>query len=80
MTDPLSITASIAAVLQLSGTAIKVLTTIYNATEEQKRIKTEISPASGILFHLKDLAERSQNDGNWALATQSLTVPHGPIA
>lgn len=60
MTDPLSTSASIIAVLQLTGTVVQYLNDAKGASEDRQRILAEISSTSGVLFLLKDLAERAQ--------------------
>jgi hypothetical protein len=80
MADPLSITASIIAVLQLSGSVVNMFATAYQASEDRNRIMTEITSVIGILFHLKDLAERAPHGGHWPQVMKSLAVPQGPIA
>lgn len=79
MADPLSITASVIAILQLSQSVVTVLTSVYDASEDGNKIMTEITSVTGILYHLKDLAERAQWAGDWPGVMQTLTLPHGPI-
>jgi len=75
MGDPLGTTASIVAVLGLTDTVVKYLNDVKDASEDRKKILLEISNAHGLLYTLKDLAER-QPSGN----VKSLDVPNGPLA
>jgi hypothetical protein len=52
MTDPLSVTASIIAVLQLSSTVLRYLVNVKNASADRKSLIREISSTHGILSTL----------------------------
>jgi hypothetical protein len=60
MADPLSISASIIAVLQLSGTIIEYLNDVKGASEDRYRLLNEVASISGLLYFLKDRATQSQ--------------------
>ena len=79
MADPLSISASIIAVIQLAGTVVKYLNDVKTAAQDHQRILSELSSTSGVLVLLKDLAERSQCGDAWSLTIKSLNVPNGPL-
>lgn len=79
MADPLSITASIIAVLKLSTTAVQYLNDVKDAPPERQRIMIEIGTVSGFLYMLKDKADEMQPDDIHALALRSLNVPGGPL-
>lgn len=79
MADPLSISASIVAILQLTGTVVQYLNDVNGASEDRQRILTEISSTSGVLFLLKDLAERAGWEDCWSVTIKSLNVPGGPL-
>jgi len=79
MSDPLSISASIIAVLQLTRTVVQYLNDVKGASEDRQRILAEISSTSGVLFLLKDLADRAQWENGWSVTIKSLTLPGGPL-
>lgn len=79
MADPLSISAGIIAVLQLTGTLVQYLNDVRDAPKERLTILVEVSGMSGILFLLKDAAERREWDDT-SLATMTLlSEPNGPL-
>jgi len=79
MADPLSITAGIIAVLQLTTTAVQYLNNVKNAPAERHQILIEVSTLSGYLLTLKALAESMQPNNLQASALRSLNVPDGPL-
>ncbi len=79
MADPLSITAGIIAVLQLTATAVKYLNDVKDAPVERQRILMEVMTVSGFLHMLKDQAESMQPEDLHASALRSLNVPDGPL-
>lgn len=72
MAEGLAVTASIVAILQLSGTVVNLLATAYAATEDRNEIIAELSSITGVLFHLKELVESAQNEGDWPVRMISL--------
>lgn len=79
MTDPLSISASIIAVLQLSGTVIEYLNDVKGASEDRYRLLNEVTSISGLLYFLKDRATQSQYGDSWSTTLASLNTPKGPL-
>jgi hypothetical protein len=94
MADPLSITASIVAVLQIAGTVVTYLNDVKDASSDRNQILVELSLTRGLLFSLKDLAERPppymanswSKDGNddaeaeaWDAAISKLGGLRGPL-
>jgi hypothetical protein len=79
MADPISIAASITAVLQLAGTVIQYLNGVKGAPKERQRILNEVSSVSGVLFLLQDHAEQAREGDSWLLTLKSLNVPDGPF-
>jgi hypothetical protein len=79
MADPLSITAGIIAVLQLTTTAVQYLNDVKDAPAERQRILIEAMTVSGFLHMLKDRAESMQPEDLHASALRSLNVPDGPL-
>ncbi|KAF7506336.1 hypothetical protein GJ744_011909 [Endocarpon pusillum] len=77
--DPLSISASIAAVLTLTGTVIQYLNNLKGAPKDRERILLELCNVNGMLYMLQDQAEQAQQADSWSLTLQSLNMPNGPI-
>ena len=75
--DPLSISASVTALLQLTATVIQYLSTVKGASEDRQRILSELCHINCILYTLQDQA--TQGDSSWSLTLQSLNVPNGPL-
>jgi hypothetical protein len=76
MADPLSVSASIAALLQLSETVVKYLNDVKDAQDDLKRLRAEVIIAVGFLSTLKVLAETEET---WLATVQSLNAPNGPL-
>jgi hypothetical protein len=79
MADPLSISASIIAVLQLTSTVVGYLNDVKDASEERLRIRDEITSASFLLYMLRDRAEQASLGEAWLSTVRSLSVPKGPL-
>jgi hypothetical protein len=79
MGDPLSITSSIGAILQLTGMVVKYLNDVKDASRDRHTILVEISSINGLLFSLKDLACRAESGETWLATVRSLNVPDGPL-
>ncbi|KAI9876330.1 MAG: hypothetical protein M1830_006749 [Pleopsidium flavum] len=77
--DPLSISASIVALLTLTGTVVQYLNSAKGASEDRQNILLEISSVSGLLYQLRDLAERTEWEDSWSKTLKSLSVPKGPL-
>jgi hypothetical protein len=77
--DPLSISASIVAVLQLTATISGYLYTVTNATTEQKRFLVEAINLSGMLTTLRNRVEASQSDEPWFQQVKKLGIKDGPL-
>ncbi len=58
--DSLSISASIAALLQLTGTVIQYLKTVKGALKYRHRILLELCNVSGTLYILEEQASQAQ--------------------
>jgi hypothetical protein len=77
--DPLSITASIIAVLQATKEVIGYLKETKDAPKELAKVYDEARNVVILLHELKDsLAEQDPHD-SWLRATSGLTVPDGPL-
>ena len=89
MSDPLSITASIIALLQLANSAAQYLRTVKDASKDCNRLVVEISSLRGILSELSDRFEDENNKDSeeancddvtaWSATLPMLTEPGGPL-
>lgn len=77
--DPLSAAASIIAVLQLAGTVAQYLNSVSNAPKERDAVFKEVSSMIGVLFLVKDIAERTQTEHALSGSVRSLAVPGGHL-
>ena len=77
--DPLSISASIVAVLQLTGTVIHYINGVKGDPKDRQRFLLELSTVNGMLLILQDQAEQARAGDPWSLTLQSLDVPNGPM-
>ena len=77
--DPLSITASITALLQLTSTVIQYVNGVRGAAEDCGRILSELAGVNSILLILQDEADRDEQDDQWSSTFESLKRPGGPL-
>jgi hypothetical protein len=77
--DPLSITASIIALLQLTSEVIKYLDHVKDAPKERGRLVIETSNLYGLLMNLKYRLDEGCSNEAWYNAVKSLAVPNGPL-
>jgi hypothetical protein len=78
--DPLSVTASIIAVLQLGSTVLKYLGDVKDATRDCKSIIDEISSTRGILSALNEtVGDVTDSGGIWSATIRALKEPDGPL-
>jgi hypothetical protein len=78
MADPLSATASIIAVLQLSAKVLQYLRGVTGAPKERSRLILEISSLRGVLETLQDTLNDATTKA-WASTRTSLVDPQGPL-
>lgn len=79
MADPLSISASIIAVLQLTSTVIQYISDVQDASQERLRLRDEISSSSWALYMLKDRTEQARESLSWQSSMALLGRPGGPL-
>lgn len=79
MTDPLSVSASLITVIQLTRKVGSYLCAVRNASEDSRRLLLEVTAISGLVYQLKYLADDVASDADWANITRSLLVPNGPL-
>ena len=76
--DPLSISASIAGLLTLTGCVIQYLSAVGDS-ETRVSLLLEVSSASGLLHSLKDLCQQSEMPPGCFISLKSLCAPQGPF-
>lgn len=80
MADPLSATASIIAVLQLSSTVLRYLVDVKDASADRNSLIHEISSTRGILTTLNETVDDARvSDESWSATIRSLEDPNGPL-
>ncbi|KAI9878906.1 MAG: hypothetical protein M1830_010154 [Pleopsidium flavum] len=76
MADPVSLSASIVSLLQLTATVVRYLHDVKDASGDIRRLLVEISSIRGLLIGLKDLATL---DEKWVYTIRALDGPNGPL-
>lgn len=71
--DPLSITASIAAILQLASSVVSYLIAVKDASDDRRKLIAELGTITGFLYLLRDSANIS------ITPLRSLSTPNGPL-
>ncbi|KAL3456000.1 hypothetical protein BJX64DRAFT_53254 [Aspergillus heterothallicus] len=79
MGDPLSIAASIIAVVQLSAVVVKAIHGRVGAKKERKRLRDEVCSCELILKQLQDAADGDKDD-KWLETMRMLERPGGPLS
>lgn len=77
--DPLSITASIIAVLQLSTKVLGYLNNVKDASKDCMQCAVEISNLYNLLFNLRVHLEEGSPDTPWYTDVRALYVENGPL-
>lgn len=77
--DPLSVTASIVAIVQLSTKALGYLDYVKDASKDRTRWTTEILNLCNLLYRLRDRVEEGYLDKSWFADVQALAVKGGPF-
>ncbi len=77
--DPLSISASIIAVLQLTATVVQYLTVVKYYSKDRERLRSELCGIDSMLCILKNKATQAQLGDSWSMTLQSLRVANGPL-
>ena len=77
--DPLSVSAGIIAVLQLSSTVFGYLKDATEATGDRKRLLDEVTSLHFLLFPLVDQMKEAEGDDTWSASLRSLKTPGGPL-
>jgi hypothetical protein len=77
--DPLSVTASIIAVLQLSGKVLGYLNDVKDASKDRAKCAVEASNVHSLLLNLRFRLEEGNADAPWYTAVRALGVENGPL-
>lgn len=77
--DPLSISLGIISLLQLTSTVIQYVVEIGDASEDRRKLLSELSSVSGFLYVLKELSERCKWTDSWYTTIGALNVKDGPL-
>jgi hypothetical protein len=77
--DPVSLTASIIAILQLTSSLTNYVIDASNATTEQKRLAFEASNLSALLTTLRSRVEGARSNDPWLNQVKMLGSKNGPL-
>lgn len=77
--EPLSATASIIAVLQLSNKVLHYLNDIKDAPKDRTQCAIEILNLCSLLYKLRDHVEAADPSQPWYMAVQSIAASNGPL-
>ena len=77
--DPLSLSASIVAVLQITGKLLSYLNDVRNSTKDQAQLAVEASNIYGLLASLRFRVEQSNPHDPWFSAVRNLGTENGPL-
>lgn len=79
MGDPLSITASVIAVLQASKAVCSYLYTIKNASTDSRKLLLDIQYVEGLLEIMKETTQNVQEAAKWESTVQVLNQAGNPL-
>lgn len=77
--DPLSVTASIIAILQLSVKVLGYLNDVRDASKDCMQCAAETSNLCNLLFNLRHRLEEESPDKPWYTTVRALNVENGPL-
>jgi hypothetical protein len=77
--DPLSVTASIIAVLQLSGKVLEYLNNVKDASKDRTQYALKLLNLCSLLYKLRDHVETGARSQPWCTAVRALAVRDGPL-
>ena len=77
--DPLSLTASIIAILQLTSTLTSYINEARNATAEQEKVAVEASNLYSLLTTLRFRVEGARSEDPWFNQVKLLGIKNGPL-
>ena len=79
MAEPLSIGASIIAVLQLTATVYKYVNCVRNSSQDRSRLRDGIASACTPLYMLRDRLDEADQDASLLSSVRSLGGQNGPL-
>jgi hypothetical protein len=79
MADPLSISASITALPQLTSTVVQYISNLKDASKEHLRIRDEIPSTLFLLYILRYRVQQAHLGELWLSTAQLLDVPKAPL-
>jgi hypothetical protein len=77
--DPLSMTASIIALLQLTGSALSYINSIKDAPKDRASLAIELSNLNTLLTQLRYRIDDANPEDAWFAATRALASGDGPL-
>lgn len=77
--DPLSVTASIIAILQLSGKVLGYLNDVKDASKDRAKCAIEAANLNSLLTALRFRLEEGSPGTPWYTALQALAIENGPL-
>jgi hypothetical protein len=77
--DPLSMTASIIAILQLTSTLTNYINNVRKATAEQAKVAVEASNLFSLLTSMRFRVEGTRSDDPWFNQVKMLGTYNGPL-
>lgn len=77
--DPLSLSASIIAVLEFTATLISYINEVKNASPEQAKVAIEASNLYSLLTTLRFRVNEARGDGEWFNQVRLLGTENGPL-
>jgi hypothetical protein len=77
--DPLSVTASIIAIVQLTSVIIGCMNDVKDASKDRARCAIEVSNVSSLLVALIYRLDEASSNDDWYTEVQSLAAANGPI-
>lgn len=77
--DPLSVTASIIAILQVTATLVNYANDVKDAPKDRARFAMEASSLSSLLLNLRYQIEDSKSNEEWYREVILLGVSEGPL-
>ena len=79
MADPLSLTASIIAVIDLTSKVVKYLNDVKNASKERAKCAIEAAYLQSLLLNLRFRIEEESSSELWLTTVKSLSSENGPL-
>ena len=83
--DPLSVSASIIAILQMTGSVVQYINGVRGSPTERERFLTELNGINIILLQIQDPLEEAEQAAEpgeaarWSETLQSLSQPNSPL-